>query len=81
MKSHIDVSRFRVRPGARVHLKRWATVVDPVYTSKPHYKELLAARVEQLGDLQRRLYASNTYALLVILQAMDAAGKDGPSDT
>jgi len=77
MNPRIEVSRFRVRPGRRVHLARWPTSVEPIYESKSHYKELLSEHVEQLDELQGRLYASDTYALLLIFQAMDAAGKDG----
>jgi PPK2 family polyphosphate:nucleotide phosphotransferase len=51
--------------------------VKPIYRSKQHYQRLLANHVEQLSKLQRLLYASDRYALLVIFQAMDAAGKDG----
>jgi PPK2 family polyphosphate:nucleotide phosphotransferase len=68
---------FVVRKGERVRLDRRATIIEPIYTSKEHYERLLARHVEQLGDLQRMLYAENRYALLVIFQAMDAAGKDG----
>ena len=67
----------RVPAGARVTLKEWPTSVKPVYGSKAHYQELLAEHVEQLSKLQRLLYASDQFALLVIFQAMDAAGKDG----
>ena len=45
--------------------------------SKKHYKELLEEHVEKLSALQRLHYASNRYAVLLIFQAMDAAGKDG----
>jgi PPK2 family polyphosphate:nucleotide phosphotransferase len=48
-----------------------------VYKSKEHYRELLGEHVAQLSSLQQLLYASNRYALLLIFQAMDAAGKDG----
>lgn len=41
------------------------------------YEELLAEQVEELSELQRVHYASNRYAVLLIFQAMDAAGKDG----
>jgi PPK2 family polyphosphate:nucleotide phosphotransferase len=71
------VSECRVREEHRVELKRWPTAVKPVYRSKAHYHRLLAEHVEQLSNLQRLLYASNRFALLVIFQAMDAAGKDG----
>ena len=69
--------QFRVPPGDRVTLKEWPTSVEPIYRSKQHYQRLLSEHVEQLSRLQRLLYASDQYALLVIFQAMDAAGKDG----
>jgi PPK2 family polyphosphate:nucleotide phosphotransferase len=68
---------YRVREGDRVNLGKWPTRVEPAYKSKEHYKKLLAEHVEQLSDLQQLFYACNRYALLLILQAMDAAGKDG----
>ena len=67
---------FRVRPGEPVDVKQWPTRVKPVYSSKEHYRELLASHVEKLSALQTLLYASDSYALLVIFQGMDAAGKD-----
>src|SRR5271155_4656989 len=73
----INSSRFRVTPGKNVDLKKWPTLVTPVYRSKKRYKQLLAEHVEQLRSLQRLHYASARYALLLIFQAMDAAGKDG----
>jgi PPK2 family polyphosphate:nucleotide phosphotransferase len=51
--------------------------VDPVYQSKDHYRRLLLEHVDRLSDLQQLLYASNQHAVLLIFQAMDAAGKDG----
>jgi polyphosphate kinase 2 (PPK2 family) len=51
--------------------------VEPVYESKEHYHKLLGEHVAQLSSLQQLLYASNRYAILLIFQAMDAAGKDG----
>ena len=72
----IDPEQFRVREGKKVHLKDWRTHVDPFYESKAAYKELLAEHVNAMGELQELLYAHNRYALLVIFQAMDAAGKD-----
>ena len=67
---------FRVREGEDVNLKKWPTVVQPYYDSKKHYKKILRQRVEKLSDLQSILYAADSYALLIIFQAMDAAGKD-----
>nr|WP_200991940.1 ADP-polyphosphate phosphotransferase [Rhizobium rhizogenes]QCL10566.1 polyphosphate kinase 2 family protein [Rhizobium rhizogenes] len=68
---------FRVREGDDVHLAKWPTLVDPVYKSKEQYQELLAHHVARLSSQQQLLYASNRYAILLVFQAMDAAGKDG----
>ncbi|CAB3726376.1 Polyphosphate:ADP phosphotransferase [Trinickia soli] len=68
---------FRVQEGDEVNLGKWPTKVDPLYTSKEHYEELLTAHVARLSSLQQLFYASNRHALLLIFQAMDAAGKDG----
>ncbi len=73
----IKTKDYRVREGDKVKLKKWPTLVKPAYKSKEEYKELLEEQVEELSDLQRLLYASNRYAVLLIFQAMDAAGKDG----
>ncbi len=68
---------FRVRPGATVDLDKWPAKVDRFYGSKKRYRKLLRSHVEALSTLQHLHYASNRYALLVIFQGMDAAGKDG----
>ncbi len=61
----------------KVNLKTWPTHVKPVYKSKKKYHKLLEEHVEALNSLQHLHYASSRYALLLIFQAMDAAGKDG----
>jgi PPK2 family polyphosphate:nucleotide phosphotransferase len=68
---------FRVRPGTKVHLAEWPTAVTPVYKSKKRYGKILQEHVDELAALQELHYASNHYAVLLIFQAMDAAGKDG----
>jgi PPK2 family polyphosphate:nucleotide phosphotransferase len=68
---------FRVTEGDKVDLKKWPTIVAPFYESKDDYQRMLADHVAQLSALQQLLYASDRYALLLIFQAMDAAGKDG----
>jgi PPK2 family polyphosphate:nucleotide phosphotransferase len=75
MKIHLK--DYRVSEGEDVDLKKQATMVDPLFKSTKHYAEILADHVEKLSELQRMHYASNKYAVLVIFQAMDAAGKDG----
>jgi len=72
----IDSKDFRVPEGETVELKKWATLVKPVYRSKEQYQELLGEQVAELSELQQLLYASNRYSVLLIFQAMDAAGKD-----
>ena len=74
---NIKCERFRVRESEKVPLKKWPTEIKPFYKSKKHYAKLMADHVEALSDLQSMLYAHNRYALLLIFQAMDAAGKDG----
>ena len=73
----INSKDFRVPPGKKVDLKKWPTHVAPVYKSKKQYHKLLQAHEEALSSLQQLHYASHRYALLLIFQAMDAAGKDG----
>jgi PPK2 family polyphosphate:nucleotide phosphotransferase len=68
---------FRVEEGQKVKLHKWPTAVEPIYESKKQYQKLLGDHVDELSSLQQLLYASNRYALLLIFQAMDAAGKDG----
>jgi PPK2 family polyphosphate:nucleotide phosphotransferase len=68
---------FRVRERDEVDLGKWPTQVDPMYKSKEQYRELLSDHVARLSAQQQLLYATNHHALLLIFQAMDAAGKDG----
>lgn len=73
----IKVEDFRVPVAEKIRLEKWPTLVKPVYKSKVHYQKLLAAQVEALSDMQQKHYAANSHAVLLIFQAMDAAGKDG----
>jgi len=73
----INSKDFLVRPGENVTLREWPTMVKPFCKSKKRYHKLLREHVEELSSLQRLHYASNRHALLLIFQAMDAAGKDG----
>ncbi len=73
----IKTKVFRVDPGAKIDLTTVPTSIEAVYTSKKQYKKLLKQHVKNLSSLQRMHYASDHYALLLIFQGMDAAGKDG----
>lgn len=71
------LKRLRVKPGKKVSL---AKDYSPSFDAGLSHDESEAALVEsvsRLAELQDKLYAQNTYSLLVIFQAMDAAGKDG----
>jgi PPK2 family polyphosphate:nucleotide phosphotransferase len=73
----INPKDFRLREGHQVKLRKWPTLIDPVCKSKAQYEQLLEHHVEQLSSLQQLHYSTNRHALLIILQGMDAAGKDG----
>jgi PPK2 family polyphosphate:nucleotide phosphotransferase len=73
----IKSKNFRVQEGEQVDLEKWPTLVKPSYKSKKKYKKHLKKHVKELSELQRLHYASNHYSVLLIFQAMDAAGKDG----
>jgi len=70
----IHTKDYRVREGEEVDLKKRPT---PVYGSASRYEDILANHVEKLSELQQLHYASSRHAVLLIFQAMDAAGKDG----
>jgi len=77
MKRLIEIGDYRVDAGSKVRLDKWPTRVAPIYQSTKDYERLLAAGTRQLSELQQLLYAHDRYALLLIFQAMDTAGKDG----
>ena len=71
------IAPFRVKPGAKVVLSR---DFDPAFKAGVKKKEgvaLLAEGVRLLSEYQARLAAQDTWGVLVVLQALDAAGKDG----
>jgi PPK2 family polyphosphate:nucleotide phosphotransferase len=71
------IERLAVRPNRKVSMKQF----DPGYTwkqvKKQSAQQLLRDGVQRLAALQDMFYAQDTFALLIVLQAMDAAGKDG----
>jgi len=73
----IKTKQFHVKQGEKIKLKEWPTLIEPVFSSKEEYQKLLADQIEELSALQQLQYASDRYSLLLIFQAMDAAGKDG----
>jgi PPK2 family polyphosphate:nucleotide phosphotransferase len=73
----VDVEAFRVVEGEKVNLDVRPTLVPPIYTDKKDYKKQLKKHVERLRDVQEKLFAHDTFAVLLVFQAMDTAGKDG----
>ena len=67
----------RVREGDDVDLKKWPTLGKHGHKSKEDYQVKLAENTARLSAQQELLYAANRHAVLLIFQAMDAAGKDG----
>ncbi len=77
MSKKIDSTDFQVPSGEEFKLSERPTKVERFFKSKKQYHKMLADHVEELSELQRMHYASNRHAILLVFQAMDAAGKDG----
>ena len=73
----IHAKDFRVPPRKKVDLAQWPTRAERFFKSKEQYQELLEKHVEGLSSRQQLHYASGRYAVLLIFQGMDSAGKDG----
>ena len=69
--------RFRIPAGKKLNLSKYPTDFTGDYRDKVQAKADLAQNIERLAELQYVLYAQNKYSLLIVLQAMDTAGKDG----
>ncbi|HKK42069.1 MAG TPA: ADP-polyphosphate phosphotransferase [Bacteroidales bacterium] len=68
---------FRVQPDEKVEISKKPSSVAPFFKSKKEYKGILGSHIKDMSALQGLLYAADRYSLLIILQGMDAAGKDG----
>jgi len=68
--------KFKVAGGKEVHLKDWSTDDKDKPVSKEEGINILKADIQKLSDIQEKLYASNRFSVLIVIQAMDAAGKD-----
>ncbi|SDW69576.1 PPK2 family polyphosphate kinase [Nitrosomonas communis] len=75
MALNSKLTKLKVDPNTQVDLADWTTSIKPLYSSKKKHQELLSELHEELGALQDILYAHNRYALLLILQGIDSAGK------
>ena len=72
----MDTTRFRVRPGRTVNLRRFDPAETQPFKSKQKAEGRLAEDIAELVPLQAQLYAQDRWSVLLIFQAMDAAGKD-----
>jgi PPK2 family polyphosphate:nucleotide phosphotransferase len=72
----LNLHRFRVKPGERVTLRRYDPADTSPFDDKKNAARRLERGIERLVELQEQLYAQNRWAVLLIFQAMDAAGKD-----
>jgi PPK2 family polyphosphate:nucleotide phosphotransferase len=68
--------KFKAAADSEIHLKEWLTDDKDKLLSKEDGEDLLKKDVFKLSEIQEKLYASNRYGVLIIFQAMDAAGKD-----
>ena len=73
---HINFKDFYVKEGEKVDLKKWPTLTAPFYKSDEDAQQKHKSHIHKLASLQDIFYADNHYSLLLIFQAMDAAGKD-----
>jgi PPK2 family polyphosphate:nucleotide phosphotransferase len=76
MAQPLDTTRYRALPGSRFSLRRHPPDDLPPGMNKARARTLLEAQTARLRLLQERLYAQNEWSLLLVLQGMDAAGKD-----
>lgn len=72
----LKISNYEVKPQKQVKLSDYSTKDTAGFKSKDEAKELLERNIEKMIELQDKLYAQDKYSLLLIFQAMDAAGKD-----
>ncbi|GAB4036306.1 polyphosphate kinase 2 family protein [Spirosoma jeollabukense] len=72
-----DTNRFRYDGDKEFKIKKAPTDVDKLYEDKDHYEALLRQQAADIDKWQERMYAYNRYGVIVVFQALDAAGKDG----
>ena len=71
-----DTKQFRYDGSKPLRIKKSPTKVDDLYDDKEEYQTRLSEQTSDIDKLQEKMYAHNRFGLLVIFQAMDAAGKD-----
>jgi PPK2 family polyphosphate:nucleotide phosphotransferase len=72
----MKIEKFLAKPGEKINLAKISTDDTQKFADKSEANKILDVNIEKMQELQNRLYASDKYSLLLIFQAMDAAGKD-----
>jgi PPK2 family polyphosphate:nucleotide phosphotransferase len=72
----LNTNKYRVGAGKKILLKEWLTDEKDKSVSQELGELTLKSDIARLSEIQEKLYASNRYAVLIVIQAMDAAGKD-----
>ena len=73
----MDISKYKIIKGEQVDLQNFPTQADKSLDKAEIKDKLMPRNIQRMAELQETLYAENRHALLIVLQAMDAAGKDG----
>ena len=73
----VDISKYLAREGETIHLEDFSTACDVPLDKRNVKQELLPQAIEERQAWQEKLFAAGQYGILIVLQAMDAAGKDG----
>ena len=73
----METKKFLVLPKSKINLSKYPTDYSGDFKSKKEAVKILKKNIERMTELQAKLYAQDKYSLLIIFQAMDAAGKDG----
>lgn len=76
-RDKVDLDEFRITDGKKFSLSDYSTTVKKKGLDKAESEILIRKDIEELAALQDVLYAENRRAVLIVIQAMDAAGKDG----
>src|SRR5579862_1637881 len=77
MAKNDSIAKFRVKPGAKVRLKDFDPSWNDGNETREQTEQLLSKHLQRLSEAQELLWSNRKYALLIVLQGMDTAGKDG----
>jgi PPK2 family polyphosphate:nucleotide phosphotransferase len=76
MNLKLDLEPYRIPDGSPFKIDKAKTKVKDVYQDDKHYDSLIREYQEEIDELQQQMYAQDRHGMLLVFQAMDAAGKD-----